>query len=356
MFGFPTVGQIQEYWLDAWQRSILCLDVLRQCSANNREHQAQKVPNVLQFDTEPVCDGRTLARPVNYGVVRIVPRPGTLTDRAKPPVIVVDPRAGHGPGIGGMKHDSQIGVALAAGHPCYFVGFTPTPMPGQTVEDVCRAEAEFVEHVAARHPEAEGKPIIIANYQAGWQIMMMAALRPERADTAGRLALVLLGGRARQEPGALQRRHAGRCLADRAGRRPGRGPFRWREPRCQFRSAQSGQHAVEEAVQRLCECRHRGRAVPGPRPPDKRISLARFKQMAREQFLLVYLHPERAVDSLPSMLGDDPAEREAALEVVHRVLAARGDLSVESKRRLARVESLFGVQKKRRSRPEQVNA
>ena len=39
-----------------------------------------------------------------------------------------------------MKHDSEIGVALQAGHPCYFVGFLPEPMPGQTVEDVCRAE------------------------------------------------------------------------------------------------------------------------------------------------------------------------------------------------------------------------
>ena len=78
-----------------------------------------------------------------------------------------------------MKQDSQIGVALAAGHPCYFVGFLPKPMPGQTVEDVCRAEAVFVEDVAARHKEAEGKPVVIGNCQAGWQIMMMAAMRPD---------------------------------------------------------------------------------------------------------------------------------------------------------------------------------
>ena len=38
---------------------------------------------------------------------------------AKPPIVVVDPRAGHGPGIGGMKPDSEIGVATRAGHPCY---------------------------------------------------------------------------------------------------------------------------------------------------------------------------------------------------------------------------------------------
>ena len=62
-------------------------------------------------------------------------------DPAKPPFVVVDPRAGHGPGIGGMKQDSEIGVALAAGHPCYFIGFLPEPVPGQTIEDVCAAEA-----------------------------------------------------------------------------------------------------------------------------------------------------------------------------------------------------------------------
>ncbi len=78
-----------------------------------------------------------------------------------------------------MKHDSEIGVALAAGHPCYFVGFLPEPMPGQTIEDVCLAEARFVEEVVARHPEAEGKPCLIGNCQAGWQIMMMSAIRPD---------------------------------------------------------------------------------------------------------------------------------------------------------------------------------
>jgi pimeloyl-ACP methyl ester carboxylesterase len=93
--------------------------------------------------------------------------------------VVVDPRAGHGPGIGGMRQDSEIGVALAAGHPCYFVGFLPEPVPGQTIEDVCRAEAAFVEEVAGLHPDAEGKPVIVANCQAGWQIMMMAAIRPD---------------------------------------------------------------------------------------------------------------------------------------------------------------------------------
>ena len=168
-----------EYWVDAWQRSILLLDVLRQRGNNYVEHNARKAPHVLTFEAELVLDGRTLPRPVNYALVRIVPPAGVSIDRRKRPFIVFDPRAGHGPGIGGMKHDSEIGVALAAGHPCYFVGFLPEPMPGQTIEDVCLAEARFVEEVVARHPDAEGKPCLIGNCQAGWQIMMMSAIRPE---------------------------------------------------------------------------------------------------------------------------------------------------------------------------------
>ena len=45
--------------------------------------------------------------------------------------------------------------------PGHFVGFLPHPVPCQTVEDVCRAEARFVEEVIARHPEAQGKPCLI---------------------------------------------------------------------------------------------------------------------------------------------------------------------------------------------------
>jgi Protein of unknown function (DUF3141) len=167
-----------EYWIDAWQRSILLLDVLRQRGNNSIEHNARTVPNVLNFAAELVLDGRTLPRPVNYGLVRIVPPSGVAINPTKRPFIVFDPRAGHGPGIGGMKHDSEIGVALKAGHPCYFIGFLPEPVPGQTIEDVCEAEARFVEEVVKCHPDAEAKPCLIGNCQAGWQIMMMSAIHP----------------------------------------------------------------------------------------------------------------------------------------------------------------------------------
>src|SRR6201992_3940705 len=157
---WPMLGanDLLDYWIDAWQRSILLLDLLRQRGNNSIEHNARKAPNVLSFDAELVLDGRTLPRPVNYALVRIVPPEGTAIDPRNRPFIVFDPRAGHGPGIGGMKHDSEIGVALKAGHPCYFVGFLPDPVPGQTIEDVCEAEARFVEEGDKVSPKAQGQP------------------------------------------------------------------------------------------------------------------------------------------------------------------------------------------------------
>ncbi len=172
---------IQEYWVDAWQRSILVLDTLRERGDTYIERASREAPHVLSFPAEVIRDGRTLERPVNYLLVRVLSPVGGKIDPAKPPVVVVDPRAGHGPGIGGMKSESEIGEALKAGHACYFIGFLPNPMPGQTIEDVCRAEAIFIAEVAARHPEAEGKPIVVANCQAGWQTMIMAALNPDLA-------------------------------------------------------------------------------------------------------------------------------------------------------------------------------
>jgi hypothetical protein len=124
-------GSAYGYWLDASQRIVLFLDLLRQRGDVVHAHEAQPAPHVLTFQFELVLDGRSLPRPVNYALVRIVPPEGVTIDPELAPFIVVDPRAGHGPGIGGMKHDSEIGVALQAGHPCYFVSFLPKPLLGR---------------------------------------------------------------------------------------------------------------------------------------------------------------------------------------------------------------------------------
>jgi pimeloyl-ACP methyl ester carboxylesterase len=176
---FGVFASAVEYMTDAAQRSVLFWDVMRQRGNQYRGHLGETVPHVLDYDVELIVDGRTLERPVNYALVRIVPPAGVKIDQEQRPFIVIDPRAGHGPGIGGFKADSEIGVALQAGHPCYFVGFLPDPVKGQSIEDIARAEAIFIERVAEAHPKANGKPCVIGNCQAGWAVMILAALRPE---------------------------------------------------------------------------------------------------------------------------------------------------------------------------------
>src|SRR6201991_1031140 len=173
------VAKAVEYMVEAGQRSVMFLDIMRQRGDQYHEHVAQTAPHVLSYAAELIIDGRKLEQPVNYALVRIIPPKGVEIDMKRRPFIVVDPRAGHGPGIGGFKADSEIGVAMKAGHPCYFIGFMPDPVPGQTIEDIARAEGTFLERVIALHPEADGKPCVIGNCQAGWAVMILAALRPE---------------------------------------------------------------------------------------------------------------------------------------------------------------------------------
>ena len=177
MSGF--VASAVEYMVDAGQRSVLFMDVMRRRGDQYSEHVAQTAPHVLHYTAKLIMDGRTLDEPVNYALVRIVPPKDVEIDLGRRPFIVVDPRAGHGPGIGGFKADSEIGVAMKAGHPCYFIGFLPEPMPGQTIERIARAEAQFIEKVISLHPKADGKPCVIGNCQAGWAVMILASLRPE---------------------------------------------------------------------------------------------------------------------------------------------------------------------------------
>ena len=173
-----TMLQLGEYLRDATERWVLFLDTLRQRGNISLTHDAAGCPPVLAYDYEVIIDGSQLNRPVNYSLVRIVPPPETLVRENGRPYIIIDPRAGHGSGIGGFKSDSEVGVALADGHPVYFVIFRPKPEPGQTLADVCAAEAEFVREVTARHPEAP-KPVVVGNCQGGWAAMLLAAANPD---------------------------------------------------------------------------------------------------------------------------------------------------------------------------------
>jgi pimeloyl-ACP methyl ester carboxylesterase len=168
-----------EYATDFGQRWILFLETLcrRGDACIVREKEGFKP--VLAFDFDVVVDGRKLDRPVNYALVRIHAPEGTAPPRDDArPWVIIDPRAGHGSGIGGFKSDSEVGVALRGGHPVYFVIFFQKPEPAQTLADVCAAEATFLREVHARHPHAP-KPLVTGNCQGGWAAMILAATHPE---------------------------------------------------------------------------------------------------------------------------------------------------------------------------------
>ena len=201
-----------EYSIDAAQRSILYWDIMRKRGNTYLEHRAKGQPPVLVFDYTTIIDGRDLDPPVNYSLVQIIDHRGTRPDRRSTPfpqrdldsdkrgtakdrrdqpkrlvgeafennrpILIIDPRAGHGPGIGGSKLDSQIGMALNAGHPVYFLIFSIYPEPHQTLMDVWQAEIQFLEEIRRRHPKSP-KPAVIGNCQGGWAAALIGAERPD---------------------------------------------------------------------------------------------------------------------------------------------------------------------------------
>ena len=104
------LGDFLSYQRDAWERSILFLDVLRQRADNMLAHELAGKPPLLDFDYETVLDARSFRRPANYVLLRIARYADTCLedclDPTKPPVIIIDPRAGHGPGTACASHRS----------------------------------------------------------------------------------------------------------------------------------------------------------------------------------------------------------------------------------------------------------
>lgn len=199
--------QAYDYLVDRSQRSLLFWDVMRKRGNTYNSHIKEGQPAILLFAHEKILDGQTFEKPVNYSLLRILERrkekSKTPKNRSKVrqgleserrhtrngkvlceeglpsrPIVVIDPRAGHGPGIGGSKMSSQIGIALEYGHPVYFISFTTDPVPGQTISDVHNAEIRFLEEVIKRHPNSP-KPAIIGNCQAGWAAALIGADRPD---------------------------------------------------------------------------------------------------------------------------------------------------------------------------------
>ncbi|HXW26218.1 MAG TPA: DUF3141 domain-containing protein, partial [Xanthobacteraceae bacterium] len=76
---------------------------------------------------------------------------------------------------------------------------------------------------------------------------------------------------------------------------------------------------------------------------ERRLTLAQFKAMAREQFFMLLLDPEATLNAIPALLPADAGERRRGFAAMRKVLAAAGDITGEAAGRLARIARLFGM-------------
>ncbi len=174
---FDDFKEFYDYLIDFWQRYFLFIDVLRKRGNIMIEHYEKGMPPVIYFKYEEVIDARGFEKPANYILYKIIPPEGVEIDPNKRPIMIFDPRAGHGPGIGAFKKDSEAGIAMLEGHQCYLVGFFPEPCEGQTLEDVGEAILTFIDVMHDLHPD--NPPVIYANCQAGWLVSMVSASKPD---------------------------------------------------------------------------------------------------------------------------------------------------------------------------------
>src|SRR6476660_3713237 len=87
MQAFGPFAPAIEYMVDATQRNVLFWDVMRQRGNQYHEHMAKVAPHVLSYGAEIVIDGRTLERPVNYALARIIPPKGVDIDQRRRPFV-----------------------------------------------------------------------------------------------------------------------------------------------------------------------------------------------------------------------------------------------------------------------------
>lgn len=71
------------------------------------------------------------------------------------------------------------------------------------------------------------------------------------------------------------------------------------------------------------------------------MTLAQFKAMAREQFLLLLLEPESTLAAIPKLLPADMGERRKGLAAIRNVISAGREITGETEERLKKVAALF---------------
>jgi hypothetical protein len=77
------------------------------------------------------------------------------------------------------------------------------------------------------------------------------------------------------------------------------------------------------------------------RSEASRLTLAQFKQLVREQFFMLLIDQDAALDAIPALLPDSAAERRKALETLREVINASGNITPPVRARLDQVTELF---------------
>ena len=180
MSASPNLNFATEYWIDVGKR--LDFDPRSCCASGGSISSAQR-PETHRRARSQVPDPPRRPDPAQAGELCAGahdPLGDKPINQARPPFIVVDPRAGHGPGIGGMKQDSEISIAMAAGHPCSFVEFFPAAHAQTDHRRRVRSRSGLRRRGRRRAiPSPRASPSSSPTARPGWQVMMMAAIRPD---------------------------------------------------------------------------------------------------------------------------------------------------------------------------------
>ena len=215
--------------------------------------------------TKMIADARDYERPANHALVRIIPPAGVVVDDAKRPFVIVDPRAGHGPGIGGSRRIRKSASLCPPAIRSTSSSSIRTRCPGQTLR---RCHATRRPNSSASSPSAipdSQKPVIVGNCQGGWAVMMLAAARPDDCRTAR----ASTAHRCRTGPATTAIRRSAIPAASWAARgcrcsRPtwARASSTARTSSSEFRAPESREHALGQVVPPVRQHRHRAGALP----------------------------------------------------------------------------------------------
>jgi len=73
------------------------------------------------------------------------------------------------------------------------------------------------------------------------------------------------------------------------------------------------------------------------------LTLAAFKALVREQYLMLLIEEDAALAAISSLLPSDYDTRHRSFAFLKRIVSARGEMEPEAKQRLQRVAHLFGL-------------